>query len=33
MTQKEAEVYNLTVLSSCKEAAIKPEDIQRQLLL
>jgi V/A-type H+-transporting ATPase subunit C len=33
MTQKEAEVYNLTVLSSCKEAAIKPEDMQRQLLL
>jgi vacuolar-type H+-ATPase subunit C/Vma6 len=33
MTQKEAEVYNLTALSSGVEAAIKPEDIQRQLLL
>ena len=33
MTQKEAEVHNLTALSSGVEAAIKPEDIQRQLLL
>ncbi len=33
MTQKEAEVHNLTALSSGVEAAIKPEDIQHQLLL
>ena len=33
MTQKEAEVHNLTALSSGVEATIKPEDIQRQLLL
>jgi V/A-type H+-transporting ATPase subunit C len=33
MTQKETEVHNLTALSSGVEAAIKPEDIQRQLLL
>ncbi len=33
MTQKEAEVHTLTALSSGVEAAIKPEDIQRQLLL
>ncbi|HYA77479.1 MAG TPA: V-type ATPase subunit [Verrucomicrobiae bacterium] len=33
LTQKEAEVYNLTALSSCKEASIKPDDLQLQLLL
>ena len=33
MTQKEAEVHNLTALSSGVEAEIKPEDIQHQLLL
>ncbi len=33
MTQKEAEVHNLTALSSGVEAAIKPEDMLRQLLL
>ena len=33
MTQKEAEVHNLTAVGSGVEAAIKPEDIQRQLLL
>ena len=33
MTQKEAEVHNLTALSSGVEAEIKPEDIQRHLLL
>lgn len=33
LTQKEAEVHNLTVVSLGVEAALKPEDIQRQLLL
>ena len=33
MTQKEAEVHNLTALSAGVEAAIKPEEIQGQLLL
>jgi vacuolar-type H+-ATPase subunit C/Vma6 len=33
MTQKEAEVHNLTALSLGVEAEIKPEDIQHQLLL
>lgn len=33
ITQKEAEVHKLTALSNGVEAEIKPEDIQRQLLL
>jgi len=33
MTQKEAEVHNLTAVSSGVEAAIKPENIQRQMLI
>ena len=33
LTQKEAEVHNLTAISSGVEAEIRPEDIQRQLLL
>ncbi|MGA3059056.1 MAG: V-type ATPase subunit [Candidatus Bathyarchaeia archaeon] len=32
MIQKEAEVHNLTALSTGVEAEIKPEDIQHQLL-
>jgi len=33
LTQKDAEVYNLTVLSLGVEAAMKPEDIQSKLLV
>jgi V/A-type H+/Na+-transporting ATPase subunit C len=33
MTQKEAEVYNLTVLSLGVDSAMKPEEIRNQLLL
>ena len=33
MNQKEAEVHNLTAVSLGVEAGLKPEDIQRQLLL
>jgi len=33
LTQKEAEVHNLIVLSAGVEAAMKPEEIQSQLLL
>ena len=33
ITQKEAEVHNLTAISSGVEATINPEEIQRQLLL
>lgn len=33
LTQKEAEVHNLTSVSLGVEAGFKPEDIQRQLLL
>ena len=33
LTQKEAEVHNLTAVSLGVEAGLKPEDIQRRLLL
>ncbi len=33
LTQKEAEVHNLTAVSLGVEAGLKPEDIQRQMLL
>ena len=33
MTQKEAEVYNLTVLSLGVDSEMKPEEIRNQLLL
>jgi vacuolar-type H+-ATPase subunit C/Vma6 len=33
MTQKEAEVYNLTILSLGVDAAMKPDDIRNQLLI
>jgi len=33
MTQKEAEVYNLTVLSLCVDASVKPDEIRSQLLV